>query len=77
MRGYVRRIAVEAGETVYEGHSLLFVEEADVEVKGAAVEETIVRSHPKWASSGRISTLGADRRPAETSSATKVTPRTT
>jgi acetyl-CoA carboxylase carboxyltransferase component/biotin carboxyl carrier protein len=40
-RGYVRRIAVEAGETVYEGHALLFVEEADVEVKGAAVEETI------------------------------------
>ena len=40
-RGYVRRIAVEAGETIYEGHPLLFVEEADVEVKGAAVEEKI------------------------------------
>ena len=40
-RGYVRRIAVEAGETIYEGHALLFVEEADVEVKGAAVEEKI------------------------------------
>jgi acetyl/propionyl-CoA carboxylase alpha subunit/acetyl-CoA carboxylase carboxyltransferase component len=40
-RGYVRRIAVEAGETVYEGHALMFVEEADVEVKGAAVEEKI------------------------------------
>jgi acetyl/propionyl-CoA carboxylase alpha subunit/acetyl-CoA carboxylase carboxyltransferase component len=40
-RGYVRRIAVEAGETIYEGHSLLFVEEADVEVKGAAVEEKV------------------------------------
>jgi acetyl/propionyl-CoA carboxylase alpha subunit/acetyl-CoA carboxylase carboxyltransferase component len=40
-RGYVRRIAVEAGETVYEGHALLFVEEADVEVKGTAVEEKI------------------------------------
>jgi acetyl/propionyl-CoA carboxylase alpha subunit/acetyl-CoA carboxylase carboxyltransferase component len=40
-RGYVRRIAVEVGETIYEGHALLFVEEADVEVKGAAVEEKI------------------------------------
>ena len=40
-RGYVRRIAVEAGETIYEGHALLFVEEADVEVKGAVVEEKI------------------------------------
>jgi len=40
-RGYVRRIAVEAGETIYEGAPLLFVEEADVEVKGAAVEEKI------------------------------------
>lgn len=44
-RGYVRRIAVEAGETVYEGHSLLFVEEADVEVKGVAVEEKIDLDH--------------------------------
>jgi acetyl/propionyl-CoA carboxylase alpha subunit/acetyl-CoA carboxylase carboxyltransferase component len=44
-RGYVRRIAVEAGETVYEGHALLFVEEADVEVKGAAVEEAIDLDH--------------------------------
>ena len=44
-RGYVRRIAVEAGETVYEGHALLFVEEADVEVKGAAVEEKIDLDH--------------------------------
>jgi pyruvate/2-oxoglutarate dehydrogenase complex dihydrolipoamide acyltransferase (E2) component len=40
-RGYVRRIAVEAGETIYEGHALLFVEEADVEVKDAAIEEKI------------------------------------
>jgi len=40
-RGYVRRIAVEAGETIYEGHALLFVEEADVEVKSAAVETQI------------------------------------
>jgi acetyl/propionyl-CoA carboxylase alpha subunit/acetyl-CoA carboxylase carboxyltransferase component len=40
-RGYVRRIAVEAGETIYEGHALLFVEEADVDVKGAMVEEKI------------------------------------
>ena len=40
-RGYVRRIAVEPGETIYEGHALLFVEEADVEVKGAAIEEKI------------------------------------
>jgi biotin carboxyl carrier protein len=40
-RGYVRRIAVEAGETIYEGHALLFVEEADVEVKGAVAEEQI------------------------------------
>ncbi|MCW5738311.1 MAG: biotin/lipoyl-binding protein, partial [Enhydrobacter sp.] len=40
-RGYVRRIAVEPGETVYEGHALLFVEEADVEVTGTAVEEKI------------------------------------
>jgi acetyl/propionyl-CoA carboxylase alpha subunit/acetyl-CoA carboxylase carboxyltransferase component len=40
-RGYVRRIAVEPGETIYEGHALLFVEEADVDVKGAAVEEKI------------------------------------
>ncbi len=45
VRGYVRRIAVEAGETVYEGHALLFVEEADVEVKGAAVEEKIDLDH--------------------------------
>ncbi len=45
VRGYVRRIAVEAGETVYEGHSLLFVEEADVEVRGATVEETIDLDH--------------------------------
>ncbi len=44
-RGYVRRIAVEAGETVYEGHALLFVEEADVEVKGAAVEDKIDLDH--------------------------------
>src|SRR5438045_8548086 len=40
-RGYVRRIAVEPGETIYEGHALLFVEEADVEVKSAAVEARI------------------------------------
>ena len=40
-RGYVRRIAVEAGETIYEGHALLFVEEADVEVKDAVAEEKI------------------------------------
>jgi acetyl/propionyl-CoA carboxylase alpha subunit/acetyl-CoA carboxylase carboxyltransferase component len=40
-RGYVRRIAVEAGETIYEGHALLFVEEADVEVKDAVTEEEI------------------------------------
>src|SRR4029079_18560858 len=40
-RGYVRRIAVEAGETIYEGAPLLLVREADVEVKGAAVEEKI------------------------------------
>ena len=45
VRGYVRRIAVEAGETVYESHSLLFVEEADVEVKGTAVEEAIDLDH--------------------------------
>jgi acetyl/propionyl-CoA carboxylase alpha subunit/acetyl-CoA carboxylase carboxyltransferase component len=44
-RGYVRRIAVEAGETIYEGAPLLFVEEADVEVKGAAVEEKIDLDH--------------------------------
>jgi len=44
-RGYVRRIAVEAGETIYEGHALLFVEEADVEVKGAAAEEKIDLDH--------------------------------
>ena len=36
VRGYVRAVsAVTAGdETIYEGHALLFVEEADVEVKG-------------------------------------------
>jgi acetyl/propionyl-CoA carboxylase alpha subunit/acetyl-CoA carboxylase carboxyltransferase component len=45
VRGYVRRIAVEAGETVYEGHSLLFVEEADVEVKGTATKEKIDLDH--------------------------------
>ncbi len=44
-RGYVRRIAVEAGETVYEGHALLFVEEADVDVKGAAAEEMVDLDH--------------------------------
>src|SRR5260370_17663780 len=44
-RGYVRRIAVEAGETIYEGHALLFVEEADVEVKGAAAAEKIDLDH--------------------------------
>jgi acetyl-CoA carboxylase carboxyltransferase component len=44
-RGYVRRIAVEPGETIYEGHALLFVEEADVEVKGAAVETRIDLDH--------------------------------
>jgi acetyl/propionyl-CoA carboxylase alpha subunit/acetyl-CoA carboxylase carboxyltransferase component len=44
-RGYVRRIAVEAGETIYEGAPLLFVEEADVEVKGAAAEETVDLDH--------------------------------
>jgi len=44
-RGYVRRIAVEAGETVFEGAPLLYVEEADVEVKGTAVEETIDLDH--------------------------------
>ena len=44
-RGYVRRVAVEAGETIYEGHALLFVEEADVEVKGAAAEEKIDLDH--------------------------------
>jgi len=44
-RGYVRRIAVEAGETIYEGHPLLFVEEADVEVKGAAVEAEVDLDH--------------------------------
>ncbi len=44
-RGYVRRIAVEAGETIYEGHALLFVEEADVDVKGAAAEEKIDLDH--------------------------------
>ncbi|MCW5738477.1 MAG: biotin/lipoyl-binding protein, partial [Enhydrobacter sp.] len=45
VRGYVRLIAVEASETVYEGHPLLFVEEADVEVKEAAVEEMIDLDH--------------------------------
>ncbi len=44
-RGYVRRIAVAAGETVYEGAPLLYVEEADVEVEGTAVEETIDLDH--------------------------------
>jgi acetyl/propionyl-CoA carboxylase alpha subunit/acetyl-CoA carboxylase carboxyltransferase component len=44
-RGYVRRIAVEPGETIYEGHALLFVEEADVEVKGAAAKEKIDLDH--------------------------------
>ena len=44
-RGYVRRIAVEAGETIYEGHPLLFVEEADVEVKDATVEEKVDLDH--------------------------------
>ena len=44
-RGYVRRIAVEAGETIYEGHALLFVEEADVEVRGAVAEEKIDLDH--------------------------------
>src|SRR5262249_17464241 len=42
---YIRRIAVEPGETIYEGHPLLFVEEADVEVKGAAVEEKVDLDH--------------------------------
>ena len=41
VRGYVRRVAVDAGETVYEGHPLLFVEEAEVDVKGASVEGAI------------------------------------
>ncbi len=44
-RGYVRRVAVEPGETIYEGHALLFVEEADVEVARAAVEEEIDLDH--------------------------------
>jgi acetyl/propionyl-CoA carboxylase alpha subunit/acetyl-CoA carboxylase carboxyltransferase component len=44
-RGYVRRIAVEPGETIYEGHALLFVEEADVEVKGAAAKTQIDLDH--------------------------------
>ncbi|HTR84707.1 MAG TPA: biotin carboxylase N-terminal domain-containing protein, partial [Reyranella sp.] len=44
-RGYVRRIAVEPGETIYEGHALLFVEEADVEVKNAAADEKIDLDH--------------------------------
>ena len=44
-RGYVRRIAVGAGETVFEGAPLLWVEEADVEVEGTAVEETIDLDH--------------------------------
>src|SRR5204863_1075125 len=44
-RGYVRRIAVEAGETIYEGHALLFVEEADVEVKGTVAETQIDLDH--------------------------------
>jgi acetyl-CoA carboxylase carboxyltransferase component/biotin carboxyl carrier protein len=44
-RGYVRRIAVEPGETIYEGHALLFVEEADVEVEGSAAEEKIDLDH--------------------------------
>ena len=45
VRGYVRRIAVEAGETIYEGHALLFVEEADVEVKGVEAAEKIDLDH--------------------------------
>ncbi|MBM3647178.1 MAG: biotin/lipoyl-binding protein [Alphaproteobacteria bacterium] len=45
VRGYVRRIAVEVGETIYEGHALMFVEEADVEVKSAAAEEAIDLDH--------------------------------
>ena len=44
-RGYVRRIAVEAGETIYEGHSLLFVEEANVDVKNVAAEEKVDLDH--------------------------------
>jgi acetyl/propionyl-CoA carboxylase alpha subunit/acetyl-CoA carboxylase carboxyltransferase component len=44
-RGYVRRIAVEPGETIYEGHPLLFVEEADVDVKGTAAAEKIDLDH--------------------------------
>ena len=44
-RGYVRRIAVAAGETIYEGHALMFVEEADVEVARAAEAEEIDLDH--------------------------------
>jgi acetyl/propionyl-CoA carboxylase alpha subunit/acetyl-CoA carboxylase carboxyltransferase component len=43
--GYVRRIAVEAGETIYEDHALMFIEEADVEVKSAAETEKIDLDH--------------------------------
>ncbi len=38
--------------------------------------EMVARSQPKFASSGSIITPGAERSPAETSSARKVTPAT-
>ncbi len=43
----------------------------------AAESDTVSRLQPKPASSGRISTPGAERCPAETSSARKTTATTT
>jgi len=37
--GVVRRIAVAAGDTLYQGHPMLFLEEAEVEDSDAALEE--------------------------------------
>ncbi|MET0153202.1 MAG: carboxyl transferase domain-containing protein, partial [Candidatus Binatia bacterium] len=43
--GIVRRVGVAAGDTIFEGHPLAFVEEAEVQGAGAAVEAEIDLDH--------------------------------
>ena len=43
--GYVREFTVTTGDTVFEGHPLAFIEEADIGAAGAAEAETINLDH--------------------------------
>jgi acetyl-CoA carboxylase carboxyltransferase component len=39
--GYLRALTVSAGDTVFEGHALAFIEEAEIDAAGATADDTI------------------------------------